>query len=71
MKETIRSSIGILREDTDNSVLLIFLLEVLFVLISEPVEGNEGEKNEERVAELGTHFPRRDLSWVTIKENKG
>ena len=43
---------GVLREDTDDAVFLVLLLEVLLVLGAEEVERKEGEDQEERVAPL-------------------
>ncbi len=60
------SSEWVLWEDTDDVVFLILLLEVLSVLIAKVVEWEEGENQEEGVAELGTHLPGWDLGRVAL-----
>ncbi len=35
-----------------------------FVSVAQEVQRQEREEDEEQMAELAAHFPRRDLSWV-------
>ena len=61
------SSVGVLREDTDDGIFLVLLLQVLLVLIAEEVHGEQGEYQEERVAPLWAHFPGGDLGGIGLR----
>ena len=55
-----------MREDSYDVVFLIFVLEVCSVLVSEKVEGEEGEQDKEHVVPFATHFPGGHLGGVRL-----
>ena len=55
-----------LRPDTNDIHLNIFVSQLLFILSTEESEGKEWEEHVNTVVELATHFPRRDLSLICL-----
>ena len=59
-------SVRVLREDANDGIFLVLLLQMLLVLVAEVVHWEKGEDQKEEVTPLWAHLPRGNLSWVGL-----
>ena len=57
---------GVLRENSDDGHLDILLFKMILVTIADKDETNNGEENEEHVADLAAHLPGRNVTGVSL-----
>ena len=57
---------GVLRENSDDGHLDVLLFKMILVTIADKDETNDGEENEEHVADLAAHLPGRNVTGVSL-----